>query len=139
MHHSIHELTTAATVDSVTGLSTGGDLEDRLQAEIQRARRQQQNLALMMVDIDDFKRITIPSDISPGTEKLRGTSLNSCAGECADLTIVPASAARSSPFSCRVPRPTWQCRQQTRTPADRGTLGARRCPHHRERGSGDVW
>jgi diguanylate cyclase (GGDEF)-like protein len=57
MHQSIQELTRAATVDSVTGLYNRRYFEDRLQAELQRARRQQQSLALLMVDIDDFKRI----------------------------------------------------------------------------------
>jgi diguanylate cyclase (GGDEF)-like protein len=57
MHHSIHELTRAATVDPLTGLFNRRYFEERLQAELQRARRQQQNLALMIVDIDDFKRI----------------------------------------------------------------------------------
>ena len=57
MHESIHELTRAATVDSVTGLFNRRYFEDRLQAELHRARRQQQSLALIIVDIDDFKRI----------------------------------------------------------------------------------
>jgi diguanylate cyclase (GGDEF)-like protein len=54
---SLDELTRAATVDPVTGLFNRRYFETRLQAEVQRARRQQQDLALLMVDIDDFKRI----------------------------------------------------------------------------------
>jgi diguanylate cyclase (GGDEF)-like protein len=54
---SLDELTRAATVDPVTGLFNRRYFETRIQAEVQRARRQQQDLALLMVDIDDFKRI----------------------------------------------------------------------------------
>jgi diguanylate cyclase (GGDEF)-like protein len=60
-HHrvseSVDELTRAATVDPVTGLFNRRYFETRIEAEVQRARRQQQDLALLMVDIDDFKRI----------------------------------------------------------------------------------
>ncbi len=54
---SLDQLTRVATVDPVTGLFNRRYFETRLQAEVQRARRQQQDLALLMVDIDDFKRI----------------------------------------------------------------------------------
>ena len=54
---SLDELTRAATVDAVTGLYNRRYFEAQIQAEVQRARRQQQDLALLMVDIDDFKRI----------------------------------------------------------------------------------
>jgi two-component system, cell cycle response regulator len=54
---SLDQATRVATVDPVTGLFNRRYFETRLQAEVQRARRQQQDLALLMVDIDDFKRI----------------------------------------------------------------------------------
>ena len=54
---NVTELTRIATVDAVTGLFNRRYFEDRLEAEVQRARRQQQDLALLMIDIDDFKRI----------------------------------------------------------------------------------
>ena len=54
---TLEELTKAATVDAVTGLLNRRYFETRVQAEVQRARRQQLDLALLMVDIDDFKRI----------------------------------------------------------------------------------
>ena len=54
---SLDELTRAATVDPVTGLFNRRYFEDQIRAEVQRARRQEQDLALLMVDIDDFKRI----------------------------------------------------------------------------------
>jgi diguanylate cyclase (GGDEF)-like protein len=54
---SLDELSRAASVDPVTGLFNRRHFEAQLHAEVQRARRQQQDLALLMVDIDDFKRI----------------------------------------------------------------------------------
>ena len=55
--HALDDLTRAATVDSVTGLFNRRYFETRIQAEVQRSRRMRQDLALLMVDIDDFKRI----------------------------------------------------------------------------------
>jgi diguanylate cyclase (GGDEF)-like protein len=57
LSESVAALTQAASVDSVTGLYNRRHFESQIRAEVQRARRQQQELALLMVDIDDFKRI----------------------------------------------------------------------------------
>jgi diguanylate cyclase (GGDEF)-like protein len=54
---NLTELTRIATVDAVTGLFNRRYFQGRLEAEVQRARRQRQELALLMIDIDDFKRI----------------------------------------------------------------------------------
>jgi diguanylate cyclase (GGDEF)-like protein len=54
---SLDELTRAATTDPVTGLLNRRYFETRIEVELQRARRQHQDLALLMVDIDDFKRV----------------------------------------------------------------------------------
>ncbi len=51
------QLTELATVDSVTGLFNRRYFESRLEAEVERARRQRQDLALLLIDIDDFKRV----------------------------------------------------------------------------------
>lgn len=53
----LSDLTRIATVDAVTGLFNRRYFESRLEAEVQRARRQTQDLALLMIDIDNFKRI----------------------------------------------------------------------------------
>ena len=53
----LHELTELATVDPVTHLFNRRYFEDRLEAEVERARRQGQELALLLIDIDDFKRV----------------------------------------------------------------------------------
>jgi diguanylate cyclase (GGDEF)-like protein len=68
---SLDELTRAATVDPVTGLYNRRYFETQIQAEVQRARRQQQDLALLMVDIDDFKRINDTHGHLEGDRALR--------------------------------------------------------------------
>jgi diguanylate cyclase (GGDEF)-like protein len=67
----LDDLTRAATVDPVTGLFNRRHFEARVVAEVQRARRQQQDLALMMVDIDDFKRINDTFGHQEGDRALR--------------------------------------------------------------------
>lgn len=57
VNQSFGELTRMATVDAVTGLFNRRYFEGRLVEEVERARRQQQDLALLMIDIDDFKRV----------------------------------------------------------------------------------
>ncbi len=46
-----------ANHDSLTGLPTRTLLRDRLELLIERAQRSQQELAVMMVDLDNFKRV----------------------------------------------------------------------------------
>jgi diguanylate cyclase (GGDEF)-like protein len=53
----LHELTELATVVAVTRLFNRRYFEDRLEAEVERARRQGQELALLLIDLDDFKRV----------------------------------------------------------------------------------
>jgi diguanylate cyclase (GGDEF)-like protein len=47
----------AATTDSVTGLLNRPSLDARLHQEVERARRDAGSLAVLMADIDDFKRV----------------------------------------------------------------------------------
>lgn len=57
MQRSLSEFQRVAAIDSVTGLFNRRHFEARLHAEVQRAQRHQQPLALLMVDVDDFKRV----------------------------------------------------------------------------------
>jgi diguanylate cyclase (GGDEF)-like protein len=59
-------------VDSVTGLFTRRIFEERLGAEVQRAHRHQEPLALLLVDIDDFKLVNDKFGHLEGDRALRG-------------------------------------------------------------------
>jgi diguanylate cyclase (GGDEF)-like protein len=48
-------LTTMATTDALTGCLNHGAFYDRLEVEVNRARRQHESLSLLMIDIDYFK------------------------------------------------------------------------------------
>ena len=51
------EFARAAIIDPVSGLYNRRYFHDRLDEELQRARRQKTVVALLMIDIDDFKKI----------------------------------------------------------------------------------
>ncbi|MBP7568861.1 MAG: sensor domain-containing diguanylate cyclase [Acidobacteria bacterium] len=53
----VRTLAHAAAVDPLTGLFNRRSFEARLEEEIQRARRYGVDLALLVVDVDDFKRL----------------------------------------------------------------------------------
>ena len=65
------ELTELATVDPVTGLFNRRYFDTRMQAEVGRARRQHHDLALLMIDIDDFKRVNDTRGHLEGDRTLR--------------------------------------------------------------------
>jgi diguanylate cyclase (GGDEF)-like protein len=51
-----HELERLATTDALTGLANRRRFDERLAEELQRARRHATSLALLLVDVDHFKR-----------------------------------------------------------------------------------
>ena len=53
----VHRLAYAATVDAHTGLFNRPYFDERLHQEVERAKRASSSLALLMADVDDFKRI----------------------------------------------------------------------------------
>lgn len=57
LRERLDELTQLATVDPLTGLFNRRYFETRLEAEAERARRQAQDLALLLIDIDNFKHV----------------------------------------------------------------------------------
>jgi diguanylate cyclase (GGDEF)-like protein len=66
------EVSRLAAVDPVTGLFTRRIFEERLGAEVQRAHRHQEPLALLLVDIDDFKLVNDQFGHLEGDRALRG-------------------------------------------------------------------
>lgn len=60
-----------ATTDSLTGLANRRTLHARLEGEIERARRYQLPLSLLMFDIDDFKKLNDTYGHPAGDEVLR--------------------------------------------------------------------
>jgi diguanylate cyclase (GGDEF)-like protein len=71
VQQSLDELQRVAAIDPVTGLFNRRHFEARLHGEVQRAQRQQQSLSLLMVDIDDFKRINDTFGHIEGDQTLR--------------------------------------------------------------------
>ena len=57
LREEIVEVSQAALLDAVTGLSNRQYLENRLRAEVHRAERARQPLAVMLVDVDNFKKV----------------------------------------------------------------------------------
>jgi len=55
--HTIAQLRELSTIDSVTGCSTRPDGLERLRAELKRAHRANQQVAVLMLDLDYFKSI----------------------------------------------------------------------------------
>ncbi len=55
--HTIGQLRELSTIDSVTGCATRADGLDRLRAELKRAHRASQQVAVLMLDLDYFKSI----------------------------------------------------------------------------------
>jgi diguanylate cyclase (GGDEF)-like protein len=71
-HSGMAEVSRLAAVDPVTGLFTRRIFEERLGAEVQRAHRHQEPLALLLVDIDDFKLVNDQFGHLEGDRALRG-------------------------------------------------------------------
>jgi diguanylate cyclase (GGDEF)-like protein len=55
--HAIEQLRELSTVDSLTGCATRPDGLERLRAELKRAQRSSQHVAVLMLDLDYFKSV----------------------------------------------------------------------------------
>ena len=67
-------LTHAATIDSLTGLSNRQSFDVRLREEIERAKRSSGTLAVLMIDIDDFKAVNDTNGHPAGDAVLQAAS-----------------------------------------------------------------
>lgn len=63
-----------ATTDSLTGLHTRGYFDERFQEEFSKARRRGENLAFIIMDVDNFKKINDSYGHYMGDEILRWMS-----------------------------------------------------------------
>jgi diguanylate cyclase (GGDEF)-like protein len=68
------EFARAAIIDPVSGLYNRRYFHDRLDEELQRASRQRTTVALLMIDIDDFKRINDRFGHMAGDTVIKGVS-----------------------------------------------------------------
>jgi len=66
----VERLRAEALTDPLTGLANRRNLDERLTAELSRAQRYRQALAVMCVDVDDFKRINDTWGHAKGDEVL---------------------------------------------------------------------
>jgi diguanylate cyclase (GGDEF)-like protein len=70
-HAKERELRDLVTIDSLTGLHNRRSLDRMLPIEISRARREGRTLSLVMIDIDDFKRLNDFQGHDAGDDVLR--------------------------------------------------------------------
>ena len=82
-------------MDELTGLPNHRHFQELLAGELERMRRFRRSLALVMIDIDDFKAVNDTYGHQQGDEVLRGVAA-ACARALARPTSRPATAARSS-------------------------------------------
>jgi diguanylate cyclase (GGDEF)-like protein len=66
-----HQLRRLSAIDRLTGLFNRGYFDERVEAELSRARRGQQPLSLVMLDIDHFKRFNDRFGHAAGDTALR--------------------------------------------------------------------
>ncbi len=68
------ELVRAATYDKLTGVFNRGSIEEKIEAELERAKRYGNTFSLIMFDIDDFKHINDTFGHHVGDDVLQGIS-----------------------------------------------------------------
>ena len=71
---AVDDLRDRAERDPLTGIANRRLIDDRLREELDRARRHGTHLALVLIDIDDFKQVNDRHGHSCGDEVLRGVA-----------------------------------------------------------------
>jgi predicted signal transduction protein with EAL and GGDEF domain len=85
-----------AQTDSLTGLYNHRFFHERLRAELTRASRQHDSVAVLMFDLDDFKRVNDVYGHGAGDQLLIQIARLAKERRCAARSSSAASAARSS-------------------------------------------
>ena len=100
----LHETVARESVtDELTGLFNRRRFDEVLDTEVERAKRFGQPMALVLLDIDDFKQVNDTYGHQQGDVVLREVGRRRCASPAARSTNRPATAARSSRWCCRAP------------------------------------
>ena len=98
----VERLRSLSMTDALTGLPNRRYLEERLEAEVARAARHRQPLAVMVVDVDDFKRVNDTWGHAKGDEvlawvaaflrsQLRGSDVACRTGGDEFVVVLPAT------------------------------------------------
>lgn len=103
----LQEIQKIAATDGLTGIANRRTFEDVLEREISRARRNGEQVTLVMLDIDHFKKLNDNHGHQTGDDVLRATA-RALAGSCRDFdtparyggeefaVILPACSPRES-------------------------------------------
>ena len=87
LRNALEEVERLAITDSLTGLYNHRHLFELAGREFQRARRYQLPLSVMMVDIDEFKRVNDTYGHAIGDQVLQGVS-ESCRKELREVDVI---------------------------------------------------
>ena len=68
------QLRRLSTIDRLTGVLNRGSFDERLNAELSRARRHGESLALVMIDVDHFKKFNDDLGHAAGDAALRAVT-----------------------------------------------------------------
>ena len=98
---TIEKLRELSTVDSMTGCATRQEGLDRLRAELKRAHRASQQVAMLMLDLDYFKTINDRYGHQCGDRYWPRSDARSCR-RCGSATSGAAGEAKSSWSSCPI-------------------------------------
>jgi PleD family two-component response regulator len=98
----MHQQLAAARTDPKTGLLNATAWQREADTEVARAQRTGSPLALLLVDVDHFKRVNDSHGHLIGDEVLRALATE-LRQQVRESDVVAGSAARSSPCCCRAP------------------------------------
>jgi len=122
-----------ASVDALTGLANRRSLEERLPAELERAHRYERPLAVLMMDLDHFKRVNDAYGHAVGDavlaffgnlmgEIVRGCDLVYRYGGEEFVVIAPETASKPAVHVAERVRRAFELRSPSATSAGRLTL-----------------